>query len=54
MREKMIYTQDRYLSDLQKARKEMLDSISADVSIYMNKVNDCQTKRAEAIKKETK
>ena len=52
--EEMKYTKEKYYADLKKAREDMLNSIGAEITIYMNKIQDLQNKRVETIKEENR
>ena len=50
----MVYSKEHFEKDCEKARQEYQDAVVYDAMIYFNKLNNLQTKRAEAIKEELK
>lgn len=48
----MTYTQEKYLADCEKAKKEYQDAVVADATIYFNKLVRLQHKRQEAVMEE--
>ena len=48
------YTKTQYLKDCEKARIEFQEACVMNATMYFNKLNSLQSKRAEAIKSEMK